>query len=66
MQDIAPLFQMVIVLAAVVSPILLVSRLIRGSGSISLANLLYVPDDRAWPRGVQEEEPIHFVLGATA
>jgi hypothetical protein len=65
-QDLAPLFQIVIVIAAVVSPILLIARILRGSEPVTLAWLVYAPDDRAWPRGVQEEEPVSFVFGATA
>jgi hypothetical protein len=64
-QDLVPLFQIVIVIAAVVSPILLVARILRGDEPLSLARLLYAPDDRAWPRGVQEEEPVRFVFGAS-
>ena len=57
MQDLAPLFQIVIVIAAVVSPILLITRILRGNGPLTFAQLVYAPDAPAWPRGVQEEEP---------
>ena len=66
MQDLAPLFQIVIVIAAVVSPILLISRFLRGNGPVTLAWLFYAPDDRAWPRGVPGGGAIHFVFGGSA
>jgi hypothetical protein len=28
--------------------------------------MFYVPDRPSWPRGVQEEEPVHFVFGGSA
>ena len=37
MQDLAPLFQIVIVIAAVVSPILLFTRILRGNAPVSFA-----------------------------
>ena len=65
MQDIVPLFQIVIVIAAVVTPALLFVRYVRGDESMSMASLFYVASrDEAWPRGVQEEEPVHFAFGA--
>ena len=65
-QDLAPMFQIVIVLAAVVTPILVISRFIQGGESASLARLFYVPDGPSWPRGVQEEEPVHYLFGGSA
>ena len=57
MQDIAPFFDIVIVIAAVVTPAIVLVRLVRGGEEGSLANLFAAPDYNAWPRGVQEEEP---------
>jgi hypothetical protein len=65
-QDLAPLFQMVIVIAAVVSPVLLFTRFLRGESPVSFAHMFYVPDLPSWPRGIQEEEPVHFVFGGSA
>ena len=66
MQDLAPMFQIVIVIAAVVTPILVLARFIRGGEPASFARLFYVPDGPSWPRGVQEEEPVHYVFGGSA
>ena len=57
MQDIAPFFNIVIVIAAVVTPAVVLVRLVRGGETGSLATLFVAPDHNAWPRGVQEEEP---------
>lgn len=65
MQDIAPLFQMIIVIAAVASPAILLARLVGGGEQGSLANLFSAPDPNPWPRGVQEEDPRPWILGAT-
>ena len=66
MQDIAPLFQIVIVIAAVVSPVILLAKLVGGADQGSLAALFAPPQDHnAWPRGVQEEDPKPWVLGPT-
>jgi hypothetical protein len=65
-QDLAPMFQIVIVIAAVVTPILVLARLIQGAEPATLARMFYVPEGPSWPRGVQEEEPIHFVFGGSA
>ena len=66
MNEIAPLFQMVLVIAAVASPVILFARLMSGGEQGSLASLFAAPDPNAWPRGVQEEDPRPWGLGATA
>ena len=53
MQDIAPFFNIVIVIAAVVTPAVVLVRLVRGGESGSLATLFVAPDHNAWPRGKQ-------------
>ena len=63
-QDIAPLFQIVIVIAAVVSPAVLLAKVVSGGEQGSLASLFSTPDANAWPRGVQEEDPKPWNLGA--
>jgi hypothetical protein len=64
-QDIAPTFQMIVAIAAVVTPTVLFARWVRGDESVSIASLFYMASrDESWPRGVQEEEPVHFVFGA--
>ncbi|HEY6568677.1 MAG TPA: hypothetical protein VIZ22_00215 [Candidatus Limnocylindrales bacterium] len=65
MQDIAPIVQLVLVLAAVASPVILFARLVSGGEQGSLASLFTAPDTYTWPRGVQEEDPKPWVLGAT-
>ena len=65
MSDIAPLFEMALVIAAVASPAILVARLLAGSEPGSLASLFSTSDTNTWPRGVQEEDPKPWVLGAT-
>ena len=65
MPDIAPLFQIVLVIAAVASPAILLSRLVSSGERGSLATLFSTPDPNAWPRGVQEEDPKPWIFGAT-
>jgi hypothetical protein len=65
-QDIAPLFDIVIVIAAVVTPAVVLVRLVRGGEKGSLASLFAAPDHNAWPRGVQEEEPSPWAFGKPA
>ena len=64
MQDIAPLVQIVLVIAAVVTPIILLANFVRGDSPLSFAAMFYTAPEDAWPHGVQEEEPIHYALGA--
>ena len=66
MQDIAPFFDIVIVIAAVVTPAVVLVRLVRGGETGSLATLFVAPDHNAWPRGVQEEEPSPWAFGTPA
>ena len=66
MQDIAPFFNSVIVIAAVVTPALVLARLVRGGEKGSLANLFMAPDHNAWPRGVQEAEPTPWAFAKPA
>jgi hypothetical protein len=65
-QDIAPFFDIVIVIAAVVTPAIVLVRLVRGGEEGSLANLFAAPDYNAWPRGVQEEEPRPWAFATPA
>ena len=65
MPDIAPLFETVLVIAAVASPAIFLARLVSGGEQGSLASLFSSPDANAWPRGVQEEDPKPWILGAT-
>jgi hypothetical protein len=64
--NIAPLFDIVIVIAAVVTPSVLAARVLRGSEQGSLADLFRAPAYDAWPIGVQEEEPAAWAFGAAA
>ncbi len=60
MPEIVPFLQAVVASVAVAAPIVLLVRALRGDGPGSLANLLAAPDYGAWPRGVQEEEPMRW------
>jgi hypothetical protein len=64
--NIAPLFDIVIVIAAVVTPAVLAARVLRGGEQGSLADLFRAPVADAWPVGVQEEEPVAWAFGAAA
>ena len=66
MQDIAPLFNIVITIGAVVTPVVLFARLLNRGEPFSLADLFKAPDSSPWPRGVQEEEPAPWAFGAPA
>ena len=66
MSEIAPLFQIVIVIAAVTTPAILLARVIAGGEKGSLASLFAAPDAAAWPRGVQEEDPTPWAIGRAA
>jgi hypothetical protein len=56
--DYTVLFQMAASIALVAAPAILLSRLLAGSEGPSLTDLLAIPVDPPWPRGVQEEEPL--------
>jgi len=66
MHDIAPLFEMVLVIAAVASPIVLFARVVGGGDQGSLASLFTSADANPWPRGVQEEDPQPWAIGTAA
>ena len=66
MQDIAPFFNIVIVIAAVVTSAVVLVRLVQGGETGSLATLFVAPDHNAWPRGVQEEEPSPWAFSPAA
>jgi hypothetical protein len=64
MIEVSFLLQSALVVALTASPIVILVRLIAGrdgdpAGAIGMANV------RAWPRGVQEEEPRPWSLGAS-
>lgn len=64
--NIAPLFEIVIVIAAVVTPAVLVARVLAAGEQGSLADLFRAPDASPWPVGVQEEEPAPWAFGTPA
>jgi hypothetical protein len=59
------MFEIVITIAAVVTPAIVLAKLVSGGEQGSLVSLFSTPDANAWPRGVQEEDPKPWVLGAT-
>lgn len=65
MTDIGPILQILLAPIAVAAPLVLLVALLRGDESGSLSNLWSAPDYDAWPRGVQEEEPMRWGTGAT-
>ena len=64
MIDTTSLFQIVLVIAAVVTPAIVLARLLGGSEEGSLASLFVYSDHDVWPRGVQEEDPKPWAFGA--
>ena len=58
MTDLATLMDIVAHTALVVAPVVLLTRLLAGNDGPSLPDILGAPRDPAWPRGVQEEEPL--------
>jgi hypothetical protein len=58
MNDLASLIQIVLAAIVVAAPVVLFVRLVAGSETRWAVGLFYHADDRGWPRGVQEEEPV--------
>jgi hypothetical protein len=56
--DLAPLLQILGFTALVVTPPIVLNRLLADSDGPVLADLLRIPIDPPRPRGVQEEEPV--------
>jgi hypothetical protein len=51
-------------LAIVVVPAIAFTRWLGGGEGPSLADVLAIPSDPPWPRGVQEEEPVRWHVEA--
>jgi hypothetical protein len=64
MPNLSPFVEMALVLAATVTPIIVCIRLLAGWTDDVERIIRATP--MAWPRGVQEEEPKPWRLGATA
>ena len=64
MIDFTILIQVVGSLAIVVVPAIVLIRWLAGGEGPSLADVLAIPVDPPWPRGVQEEEPMHWRVEA--
>jgi hypothetical protein len=64
--DFARIIQMLAAPIAAAAPLVLLVMFLRGDEPSSLSNLWSAPDYDAWPRGVQEEEPMRWGTGATA
>lgn len=58
MTDYATLLQMAATIVLVVAPAVLLNRLLAGDEGSTLTDILAIPIDPPWPRGVQEEEPV--------
>jgi len=58
--DLVFLVQILGAMALIVAPAILVNRLLGNAEGGSLADLLAIPLDSPWPRGVQEEEPTRW------
>ena len=56
--DYTTLMQIAGSIALVVAPAVLLTRFLAGSEGPSLSDMLAIPVDPPWPRGVQEEEPV--------
>ena len=64
MIDFATVIQVVGSFAIVVVPAIALNRWLAGAEGSSLADILAIPIDPPWPRGVQEEEPERWRLEA--
>jgi hypothetical protein len=64
--EIAPILQILFAPIAVAAPLVLLVALLRGDEPGSLTNIWSAPDFDAWPRGVQEEEPMRWGIAAAA
>jgi hypothetical protein len=58
--------QIAFVVTVVAIPAVLLVAVLRGDESGSIISFWSAPDPNAWPRGVQEEEPVRFIFGAVA
>jgi hypothetical protein len=64
--DLALIIQILLAPIAAAAPLVLLVMFLRGDEPSSLSNLWSAPDYEAWPRGVQEEEPMPWGTGATS
>jgi cell division septation protein DedD len=62
--DFASLFLVAGSIAVVVLPVIVLDRWLAGAEGSSLADILAIPIDPPWPRGVQEEEPVRWHVEA--
>ena len=62
MTEFASLLEIAASTAMIVAPAILFNRLLAGSEGPSLADLFAIPVDPPRPRGVQEEEPVRWLL----
>jgi hypothetical protein len=61
--DLATIFQMTLVFAAVITPIVVLIRLIAGQDDYGFEAILLPDVVLSWPKGVQEEEPQPWRIG---
>jgi hypothetical protein len=62
--DLGALVEIAFYVAVLTAPIVVFNRWLGGADGPSLADILALPVDPAWPRGVQEEEPVRWRLEA--
>jgi hypothetical protein len=62
--DFATIIQVAGSFGIVVVPAIMLNRWLAGDEGASLADVLAIPIDPPWPRGVQEEEPVRWRLEA--
>jgi hypothetical protein len=60
--DVASLLEIAAYTTLVVAPAILLNRLVDGGDGPTLPDILRIPSDSPWPRGVQEEEPLPWRL----
>jgi hypothetical protein len=52
----------VVTLAVIATPAVAIAWALAGSDGFTLAELFRIASNESWPRGVQEEEPVHWKL----
>ena len=66
MNDLATILQMTLVFAAVITPLVVLIRLLAGQDDYGFEAILLPDLVLSWPKGVQEEEPRPWKIGPAA
>lgn len=64
MTNLGTLLEIAVCVAVLAAPIVAFNRWLAGADGPGLADILAQPLDPAWPRGVQEEEPVRWRVEA--